>query len=79
MVALAPSPGERERARERLREQRIQTSVHYPPIHRFTRYRTEGERLPVAEEIADRVVTLPLHPRLSEADVDEICDVLCEA
>ena len=32
------------------------------PIHRFSRYRTEGERLPIAEEIADRVITLPLHP-----------------
>ena len=78
VVALAPSPEERERARERLREQRIQTSVHYPPIHRFSRYRAEGERLPIAEEIAERVVTLPLHPRLSEADVDEVCHVLCD-
>jgi dTDP-4-amino-4,6-dideoxygalactose transaminase len=77
VVALAPSPEERDRARERLREQRIQTSVHYPPIHRFSRYRTDGERLPIAEEIADRVVTLPLHPRLTEAEVDEVCDVLC--
>jgi len=78
VVALAPSPDERERARERLRAQRIQTSVHYPPIHRFSRYRIEGERLPTAETIAERVVTLPLHPRLSEADVDEICHVLRE-
>jgi dTDP-4-amino-4,6-dideoxygalactose transaminase len=79
VVALAPSPEEREQARDRLRDQRIQTSVHYPPIHRFTRYRMEGDSLPVAEEIADRVLTLPLHPRLSEADVDEVCTVLLEA
>jgi dTDP-4-amino-4,6-dideoxygalactose transaminase len=78
VVALAPSLEERDRARERLREQRIQTSVHYPPIHRFSRYRTVGERLPNAEEIADRVLTLPLHPRLSEAEVDEVCQVLRE-
>jgi dTDP-4-amino-4,6-dideoxygalactose transaminase len=76
LVALAPSPEERDRARERLRAQRIQTSVHYPPIHRFSRYRIDGERLPIAEEIADRVVTLPLHPRLTQGQVDEVCDVL---
>ncbi|MGZ4315565.1 MAG: DegT/DnrJ/EryC1/StrS family aminotransferase [Gaiellaceae bacterium] len=79
VVVLAPSPDEREGARECLREQRIQTSVHYPPIHRFSRYRSEGESLPVAEEIADRVLTLPLHPRLSEADVDEVCSALLAA
>lgn len=76
-VALAPSQEERERARERLRERRIQTSVHYPPIHRFSRYDT-GESLPVAEEIADRVITLPLHPKMTDADVDEVCLALQE-
>jgi dTDP-4-amino-4,6-dideoxygalactose transaminase len=78
-VAVAPSAEERERARERLRERRIQTSVHYPPIHRFSRYRREGESLPIAEQIAERVVTLPLHSRLTEDDVDEVCSALLEA
>jgi dTDP-4-amino-4,6-dideoxygalactose transaminase len=77
VVALAPTPEEREGARERLRDQRIQTSVHYPPIHRFSRYNA-GESLPVAEEIADRVLSLPLHPRLSDADVDEVCGALVD-
>ncbi|HET8556629.1 MAG TPA: DegT/DnrJ/EryC1/StrS family aminotransferase [Gaiellaceae bacterium] len=77
-VALAPSLEERDRARERLRERRIQTSVHYPPIHLFSRYRSEGERLANAEEIADRVVTLPLHPKMTERDVDEVCASLRE-
>lgn len=79
VVALAPAPEERDRARERLREQRIQTSVHYPPIHRFSRYRGDGETLPVAEEIADRVLTLPLHSKMTESDVDEVCAALLEA
>ncbi len=78
-VVLAPAAEERERARERLREQRIQTSVHYPLIHRFSRYRSEGETLPVAEEIADRVLTLPLHPKMTESDVDGVCAALLEA
>ena len=39
---------------------------------------TEGSSLPVAEEIADRVVTLPLHPKLADADVDVVCDALLE-
>jgi dTDP-4-amino-4,6-dideoxygalactose transaminase len=77
-VVVASSPDERDRARERLRRQRIQTSVHYPPVHRFSYYRDQGLEFPRAEEIADRVVTLPLHPKLTEADVDAVCDALLE-
>jgi dTDP-4-amino-4,6-dideoxygalactose transaminase len=78
-AVLAPSPDERDEARERLRRQRIQTSVHYPPIHRFSRYRAAGLVLPVAEHVAERLITLPLHPALQDADVDEVCDVLLDA
>jgi dTDP-4-amino-4,6-dideoxygalactose transaminase len=75
---LATSSTERDHARARLRERRIQTSVHYPPIHRFSYYGGGAGRLAVAEAIADRVLTLPLHPLLSDADIDEVCRVLVE-
>ena len=78
-VVLAPSPELRERARAVLRDRRIQTSVHYPPIHLFSRYRGAAERLRVAEEISGRLITLPLHPNMSEADVDVVCAALADA
>src|SRR5579862_2051466 len=34
-VVVSSSANERDRARGRLRQLRIQTSVHYPPVHRF--------------------------------------------
>ncbi|MDP9225063.1 MAG: DegT/DnrJ/EryC1/StrS family aminotransferase [Actinomycetota bacterium] len=77
-AVLAASPEERDSARERLREKRIQTSIHYPPIHRFSHYRSGAVDLPEAEGIAERVLTLPLHPRMSDADVDEVCSTLLE-
>jgi dTDP-4-amino-4,6-dideoxygalactose transaminase len=77
-VVLAPSLDERERLREALRSARVQTSVHYPAIHRFSSYEG-GTSLPVAEQIADRVLTLPLHPGLTVDDVDEVCDLVLEA
>ena len=73
---LARSLESRDALREALRLKRIQTSVHYPPIHRFTSYAGAG-RLPITDEIADRVLTLPLHPGLTIDTVDEICDLLC--
>jgi dTDP-4-amino-4,6-dideoxygalactose transaminase len=68
-------PG-RDRAafREALRREGVQTSMHYPPIHLFTYYRDrfglrEGD-LPATEEFAAREVTLPLHSRMRDAEVD---------
>ena len=78
VVVLAPSAEERESARERLKERRIQTSVHYPAIHRFSAYASLDLRLPVAEDIADRALTLPLHPGMDDADVDLVCAALDE-
>lgn len=68
----------RDAVRERLTTERIQTSMHYPAIHSFTGYGASGEVLPVAEEIAARALTLPLHPKLSLGDVDLICDVVLD-
>jgi dTDP-4-amino-4,6-dideoxygalactose transaminase len=51
----------------------IQTSVHYPPIHTFSVYREEPQRsLPATEALAPRLVTLPLYPHMTEADVSAV-------
>jgi dTDP-4-amino-4,6-dideoxygalactose transaminase len=75
---VAGSSEERDDARARLRNRRIQTSVHYPAIHRFTHYRAGAPELPRAEAIADRVLTLPLHPMLTDAEIDEVCHALVD-
>jgi dTDP-4-amino-4,6-dideoxygalactose transaminase len=60
-----------------LAKQGIQTSIHYPPVHLFSYYRSlweEGHnhRLPLTEEIASRLVTLPLYPTLTMAQLDTV-------
>lgn len=55
----------------------IPTMVHYPvPLHlqpAFANLGLDRGSFPVAEAAADRVVSLPMHPYLSEADQDRIC------
>jgi len=55
----------------------IGTSVHFIPVHRFGYFREllgdQVHRLPVAERVADRLLSLPLHPQLGEDDVDYVC------
>jgi dTDP-4-amino-4,6-dideoxygalactose transaminase len=52
-----------------LAEQGIQTSIHYPPVHRFSAYRSlrlSGYDLIVTEDVCAREVTLPLFPHMSQ-------------
>ncbi|MHB8696129.1 MAG: DegT/DnrJ/EryC1/StrS family aminotransferase [Solirubrobacteraceae bacterium] len=76
---VAASEGQRDAIRERLREERIQTSLHYPAIHSFSAYVGAKGSLGVADSIAALSLTLPLHPKLALADVDEVSDVALEA
>jgi dTDP-4-amino-4,6-dideoxygalactose transaminase len=59
-----------------LKEAGVPTAVYYPrPLHRQTAYRNfpvSGNGLPVSDEIAGDVVSLPMHPYLSEKDQDRV-------
>ena len=61
--------------REKLERDGIQTSLHYPPIHRFSIY-DNGVSLPVTEEYAARAVTLPLFPSITEEQIGMVVDAL---
>ncbi|HPJ95530.1 MAG TPA: DegT/DnrJ/EryC1/StrS family aminotransferase [Deltaproteobacteria bacterium] len=69
----------RNRVREHLAEAGIQTSVHYPAVHRFSIYREYASPLPNTEYAADNLVTLPMFSKLTPEQVDYICDTLKEA
>jgi dTDP-4-amino-4,6-dideoxygalactose transaminase len=67
---VLPEHVDREAFRARLGARRVQTSVHYPPVHRFSIHADDGAALPVTESYAGRTVTLPLFPHLSEDQQD---------
>jgi dTDP-4-amino-4,6-dideoxygalactose transaminase len=80
-VVLLPDGSDRDEVRAGLAEQRIQTSVHYPPIHLFTQYREVGARrpLPRTEKVATRLLTLPLYGQMETAQADLVADTLLAA
>ena len=67
---------DRDRLRERLGERGVATRVHYdPPPHLTPTFRRAGYKpgdFPVAEELAARALSLPLHPHLDIAQVEEV-------
>ncbi len=69
---LLPEGANREEFMTGLRERGVQSSIHYPPIHRFTYHRARcGEvHMPKTEAYAAREVTLPLYPTMGEESVD---------
>ena len=70
MVILLPEGKNRETFMGSMKEQGIQTSIHYPPIHTFTAYQNgHAESLPITDDVAMREVTLPLYATLTNDDV----------
>jgi len=81
MPVLLPPGADRQAVMTALKEQGIQTSVHYPPIHRFTYYQNlyppgHDHGLPYTEDATARELTLPLYPRLTSQQVAEVAAAL---
>ena len=67
---------DRDKVRATMLAAGVQTSIHYPPAHLFTHYRESAPELPVTEDVASRMITLPLYPQLEEQQVDLVCEAL---
>jgi len=81
LPVLLPKDIDRKKMMDRMKEQGIQTSIHYPPIHQFSEYKERAffpQPLPITEEIAAREVSLPLYPMLTDDDVADITQALCD-
>jgi dTDP-4-amino-4,6-dideoxygalactose transaminase len=63
----------RDRLRDALHNAGIQTSVHYPAVHRFSIYANPQIKLERTEYAADNLITLPMHSSLSQEDIGYIC------
>jgi dTDP-4-amino-4,6-dideoxygalactose transaminase len=70
-------PQGRDVIARRLQEVGVSTAVHYPiPIHRQPLYRSLGyrTRLPIAEQASNEVLSLPVHPALTRADLTLVAE-----
>lgn len=74
---LLPKYINREEVVKKLNEKRIQTSIHYPSINRFQYYsKMKLTKLPVVDEISERVLTLPLYSEMTFDQVSLVCKEL---
>ncbi|HEY6438522.1 MAG TPA: DegT/DnrJ/EryC1/StrS aminotransferase family protein [Acetobacteraceae bacterium] len=72
----------RQHVQASLRRDGVPTAIYYPrPLHLQPAYRDhhDGARLPVSEDLAERILALPIHPYLGAADMAHVCDCLLAA
>jgi dTDP-4-amino-4,6-dideoxygalactose transaminase len=69
----------RNKVREFLSANGIQTSVHYPAVHRFSIYSEYAVKLPKTEYVTDNLITLPMFSKLSFENIDYIKKILEKA
>ncbi|MDY0104815.1 MAG: DegT/DnrJ/EryC1/StrS family aminotransferase [Lentimicrobium sp.] len=66
----------RDGIREKLHASGIQTSVHYPAIHKFSIYKDCNVSLPTTEYVTDNEITLPMYASLSTDEITFITNTL---
>jgi dTDP-4-amino-4,6-dideoxygalactose transaminase len=78
MPVLVPAGIDRQAVVEALRDAGVQTTIHYPPVHDLSFYREQfpSNHLPKTEEFAERELSLPLHPRMEDDDVETVVNAL---
>lgn len=65
---------------EKLQKMGVPTSVHYPMgMHEQPVYKSMNVKLPVTEDVARKVVSLPLYPGMPEKDVDTVIQAVQQA
>jgi dTDP-4-amino-4,6-dideoxygalactose transaminase len=76
---LLPDAAVRDLAQAALRAAGIASAVYYPrPLHKQPAYAAchDGTALPVSENIAERIMAMPIHPDLTDAQVGRVAAVL---
>ena len=77
---LVARVADRDRVQAELSDRGIQTGVHYPvPCHQQPPLRQFADGpMPVAEQAAGEIISLPMFPHMTPDQVDVVCDALAE-
>lgn len=79
IVLLNSTREKRDKIREAIHAAGIQTSVHYPAIHKFSIYKNPETHLPQTEYVTDNEITLPMYAALTNKQIDFIIETISNA
>jgi dTDP-4-amino-4,6-dideoxygalactose transaminase len=69
----------RDNVRNELAKAGIQTSVHYPAVHRFSVYNKNTSKLNKTEYLADNLISLPMYSKLDKNKIEYIVKALIKS
>lgn len=79
IVLLNSTKQQRDEIREKIHAWGIQTSNHYPAVHKFSIYQQYKAVLPQTEYVADNEITLPMYADLTDEQVTFIAETVNKA
>ena len=56
---------------KQMNQNRIEVGIHYKPVHQMTLYKNKI-KLPVTEDFGNRIVSIPIHPSLTDSEIEKI-------
>ncbi|HDL9483921.1 TPA: DegT/DnrJ/EryC1/StrS family aminotransferase [Vibrio cholerae] len=69
----------RDKVQQKLQKAGIPTAVHYPiPLNKQPAVADSSIQLPIGDEIAEEVMSLPMHPYLTEQDIQRVVESLAQ-
>jgi perosamine synthetase len=75
-IAFSGTKSKRKQFFKKMREKGVGVNVHYIPVHLHPFYRkqfnTNSGLCPVAETEFERILSLPIYPAMSDADVQSV-------
>jgi perosamine synthetase len=71
--------GDRDVVLEHLARTGIEARVYFPPVHLQPIFAGQHRRLPVTEAVAARMISIPMHSRLTPGELSRIGDAMEEA
>ena len=66
----------RNKYKRKLEVNNVQTGIHYKPNHQLKLYENKKNKLPVSDNLYERILTLPLHLDLTNKQINFICSLL---
>lgn len=77
--AIAPTKDASDLSEKQLKEAGIETKRYYAPLHNYPilmEYARVGGDLSITNDIATRILSLPLHDNMSDELIEEICQMI---
>lgn len=78
MFPVLVGDDKRDGLRDFLKEFDVETGISYIPIHRFELFKDDSEKYPQTEDVFKQIVCLPIHPNLSDNDIEFVCSKIKE-